>query len=116
LLTTVGAKSGEPRLSPLNFSRDGDRLVVIGSKGGSPTHPAWYVNIVADPLVTIEVGGAGGTIETFRARARTAEEPERTRLFDAQVALMPFFDGYRKQVTDRQIPVVVFERIADEEG
>lgn len=116
LLTTVGAKSGEPRLSPLNFSRDGDRLVVIGSKGGSPTHPAWYVNILADPLVTIEVGGADGVIETFRARARTAEEPERTRLFDAQVAIMPFFDGYRKQVTDRQIPVVVFERIADGEG
>lgn len=115
LLTTIGVRSGQPRLSPLNFSRDGDRLVVIGSKGGSPTHPAWYLNILADPVVTIEVGGADG-IEVFRARARTAEEPERTRLFDAQVALMPFFDGYRKQVTDRQIPVVVFERIPDEEG
>lgn len=115
LLTTTGATSGRPRMSPLNFSRDGDRLVVIGSKGGSPTHPAWYVNLLADPVVTIEVGGSGG-LEVFRARARTAEEPERTRLFDAQVAVMPFFDGYRKQVKDREIPVVVFERIADEEG
>lgn len=117
LLTTIGAKSGRPRLMPLNHSRDGDRLVVIGSKGGSPTHPAWYLNILANPIVTIEVASRdGGRIETFRARARTATEPERTRLFDAQVALMPFFDGYRKKVTDREIPVVVFERIADGEG
>jgi deazaflavin-dependent oxidoreductase (nitroreductase family) len=115
LLTTTGARTGEPRLTPLNYSRDGDRLVVIGSKGGSPTHPAWYVNILADPIVTIEVGHEGD-IEVYRARARTAEEPERTRLFDAQVALMPFFEGYRQKVRDREIPVVVFERIAGEEG
>lgn len=110
LLTTIGARSGLPRLTPLNFSQDGDRYVVIGSKGGSATHPHWYLNLVAHPEVTIEVGG-----ETFRARARTAEEPERTRLFDAQVALMPFFDGYRRRVRRREIPVVVFERIATEE-
>lgn len=116
LLTTIGAKSGEPRLTPLNCSRDGDRLVVIGSKGGSPTHPAWYLNIVANPVVTIEVGGEDGTLQVYQARARTAEEPERTRLFDAQVAIMPFFDKYRQQVKDREIPVVVFERIADEEA
>lgn len=115
LLTTIGAKSGEPRLTPLNCSRDGDRLVVIGSKGGSPTHPAWYLNIVANPVVTIEVGRDDGTLDTYRARARTAQEPERTRLFDAQIAIMPFFEKYRQQVKDREIPVVVFERIADEE-
>ena len=108
LLTTIGARSGEPRMMPLNYSRDDDRLVVIGSKGGSPTHPSWYLNLVADPVVTIEVGR-----ERFRARARTAQEPERTRLFDVQVARMPFFDGYRRQVTQREIPVVVFERIPD---
>jgi len=112
LLTTTGAKTGEPRMLPLNFSRDGDRYVVIGSKGGSPTHPAWYRNLVANPVVTIEVGGASG-VEVFQARASTAEEPERTRLFDAQVRLMPFFDNYRKAVTDREIPVVVFQRIDD---
>ena len=106
LLTTIGAKSGLPRVNPLNYSVDGDRLVVIASKGGSPTHPDWYRNLVANPEVTIEIGN-----EKFRARATTAEEPERTRLFDQQAAIMPFFDGYRKKVEARQIPVVVFERI-----
>ncbi len=106
LLTTTGAKSGLPRVTPLNFSTDGDRLVVIASKGGSPTHPDWYRNLVANPEVTVELG-----TETFRARASTAQEPERTRLFDHQAAQMPFFDAYRKQVDARQIPVVVFERL-----
>ncbi len=106
LLTTIGARSGQPRITPLNFSIDGNRLVVIASKGGSPTHPGWYHNLLADPEVTIELGG-----ETFRARAVPAEEPDRTRLFDAQAAQMPFFDSYRKRVKARQIPVVVFERI-----
>jgi len=105
LLTTIGAKSGLARVTPLNYSVDGDRLVVIASKGGSPTHPAWYLNLVANPDVTIEVGG-----EAFRARASTAQEPERTRLFDQQAALMSFFDGYRRAVRAREIPVVVFER------
>lgn len=106
LLTTIGAKSGQPRVTPLNYSVDGDRLVVIASKGGSPTHPDWYRNLVANPEVTIEYGN-----ETFRARARTAEEPERTRLFDQQAAQMTFFDAYRQKVTAREIPVVIFERL-----
>ena len=109
LLTTIGARTGRPRMMPLNYSRDGDRYVVIGSKGGSSTHPHWYLNLVANPVVTIEVG-----TERFRARARTAQEPERTRLFDAQVRQMPFFEGYRRRVTDREIPVVVFEPLPDE--
>jgi deazaflavin-dependent oxidoreductase (nitroreductase family) len=104
LLTTTGAKSGKPRVTPLNFSVDGDRLVVIASAGGSSRHPAWYRNLVADPEVTIELGA-----ETFRARASTAEEPERTRLYDHQAARMSFFAGYRSRVKARQIPVVVFE-------
>jgi deazaflavin-dependent oxidoreductase (nitroreductase family) len=108
LLTTTGAKSGVPRVTPLNFSEDQGRLVVIASKGGSATDPAWYRNLVAHPEVTIEHG-----TETFRARATTAEEPERTRLFDQQAALMPFFDGYRKRVKARSIPVVILERIDD---
>src|SRR5215470_895169 len=81
LVTTTGAKSGEPRVVPLNFSTDGDHLVVIASAGGASQHPAWYRNIVAHPVVTIEHGS-----ETFQARATTAREPERTRLFDQQVA------------------------------
>ena len=104
LLTTTGARTGQPRVTPLNFSVDDDRLVVIASKGGSATHPAWYRNLVANPEVTIELGA-----ETFQARASTAEEPERTRLFDQQAATMSFFDGYRRRVKARQIPVVVFE-------
>jgi deazaflavin-dependent oxidoreductase (nitroreductase family) len=106
LLTTIGAKSGQPHVTPLNYTTDGDRLVVIASKGGSPTHPDWYRNLVANPEVTIELG-----VETFRARAVPAEEPERTRLFDQQVAQQPFFDNYRKSVVSREIPVVVFERL-----
>ena len=106
LVTTTGRKSGRPFITPLNFSVDGDRLVVIASKGGSSAHPDWYLNLVANPEVTIEHGA-----ETFRARARTAGEPERTRLFDQQAAQMPFFDDYRRRVTAREIPVVVFERI-----
>jgi deazaflavin-dependent oxidoreductase (nitroreductase family) len=105
LLTTTGAMTGRPHVTPLNFSQDGDRLVVIASKGGSPTHPDWYRNLVANPIVTIEHGP-----ETFRARARVAREPERSRLFDRQAAQMTFFDGYRRRVKARQIPVVVFER------
>ncbi len=106
LLTTIGAKTGQPRVTPLNFLEEDGRISVIASRGGSATDPGWYRNLVANPVVTIE-----HETETFQARARTAEEPERTQRFDKQAALMPFFNGYRKQVTARQIPVVVFERI-----
>ena len=105
LLTTTGARTGRPHVTPLNFSRDGDRLVVIASKGGSSTHPDWYHNLVANAEVEIEEVG-----EKYRARATVATEPERTRLFDQQAAAMSFFDGYRRRVKSRQIPVVIFER------
>lgn len=110
LLTTTGAKSGKPRVTPLNFSTDGDRLVVIASSGGAAKDPFWYRNLVAHQEVTIELG-----TETFRARASTAKEPERTRLFDRQAAVMPFFDSYRRSVKSRRIPVVVFERLREAE-
>ena len=105
LLTTTGAKSGLPRTTPLNYSRDGDRIIVIASKGGSPTHPDWYHNLVANPEVTVELG-----TERFQARASVAEGQERERLFDQQAALMPFFAKYQ-ETTPRQIPVVILERI-----
>ena len=108
LLTTTGSKTGRKVTVPLNYSRDGDRFVVIASAGGSATHPAWYTNLVADPDVVIEHDG-----ETFPARGHAANEPERTRLYDLQVKSMPFFQGYRKRVTSREIPVVVFERRAE---
>lgn len=106
LLTTNGRKSGRPHVTPLNFTRDGDRIVVIASKGGSSTHPDWFLNLTADPDVTVEDAG-----ETYRARATVAEEPERTRLYDKQASVMTFFDGYRRRVKSRAIPVVVLERV-----
>ncbi len=106
LLTTTGARSGKERVTPLNFTEDGDRLVVIASAGGSSRHPGWFRNLVANPEVTVEHEG-----ERFRARARVAEEPERTRLYDLQAQRMPFFDAYRRRVKAREIPVVVLERI-----
>src|SRR5690349_12565335 len=108
LLTTTGAKSGLPRTIPLNYSTDGDRIVVIASKAASPTHPDWYYNLVAHPEVWIEIG-----TERLHMRARVAEGDERERLFTAQAALMPFFAEYQQQTT-RQIPVIVFERIGEE--
>ena len=104
LLTTTGAKSGKTRINPLAFTRDGENYVIIASKGGSPTHPDWYHNLVANPDVTVEVG-----TERIDVRARVAQGEERDRLFAAQAALMPGFAEYQRK-TARQIPVVVLER------
>ena len=101
LLHSKGAKSGQERVNPAAYVRDSDRFVVIASKGGAPTHPNWYYNLLANPLVTIEVG-----TEQFQARAAVAEEPERTRLYDKMVEMMPGFDEYRRKTT-RVIPVIV---------
>ena len=68
LLTTTGAKTGKQRVTPLNFTIDGDRIVVVASKGGAPAHPSWYLNLVANPEVTIELGA-----ETFQAHAATVD-------------------------------------------
>jgi deazaflavin-dependent oxidoreductase (nitroreductase family) len=108
LLTTTGARTGREHVTPLNFSRDGDDYVVIASKGGSATHPDWYRNLVANPEAEIEDGA-----EKFRARATVVREPRRTRLYNAQARVMTFFDGYRKRVKSREIPVVVFKRMDD---
>jgi deazaflavin-dependent oxidoreductase (nitroreductase family) len=104
VLTTTGARSGRPREIPLVYTTDGDRIVVIASKGGAPTNPAWYHNLVANPTVTVELPG-----QTFRARATVTDGEERQRLFDAQAAIMPGFADYQRK-TNRQIPVVVLER------
>lgn len=104
LVTHTGAKSGKEYTTPLVYSADGDRYVIIASKAGAPDDPQWYRNLVANPLVTLEVGR-----ERFAARARTAEGDERDRLYRAQADLMPNFDEYAKATT-RTIPVVVLER------
>ncbi len=105
LLTTTGAKSGEPRTIPLAYSRDGDRFVVTASKGGAPDNPAWYRNLLADPTATIEVD-----LETIKVRASTAEGAERQRLWDQHVAIHVGIGEYPAK-TDRIIPVVVLERV-----
>ena len=107
LLTTTGAKSGQRRVNPLAFTRDGENYVVIASKGGAPTHPDWYRNILAHPDVSVEVSTAAG-VKRFAARARIAEGAERERLYAAQAAIMPGFAEYQRK-TSRQIPVVVLE-------
>ncbi len=104
LLTTTGARSGQPRTAPVTYTTDEDRIVLIASKAGADHHPAWYHNLVANPEVILEIDG-----DTFAARARVAEEPERSRLFAGRVAVMERFDGYRT-LTERTIPVVVIER------
>lgn len=105
LLTTRGARSGTERTSPLVYSRDGDKYVIVASKGGAPTHPSWYHNLRANPEVTVELGS-----EKFRARAKLAEDAERRRLYDKHAERMPAFAEYEKKTT-RKIPVVVLERI-----
>ena len=107
LLTTSGAKSGKERINPLAFTRDGDNYVIIASKGGSPTHPDWYHNILANPEVGVEVATHSGVHE-FRAHARIPEGDERRRLYDAQAAVMPNFAEYQKK-TEREIPVIVLD-------
>jgi deazaflavin-dependent oxidoreductase (nitroreductase family) len=105
LLTMTGAKTGRTLIRPLCYSRDGDRIVIIASYGGLPRNPPWYHNLLANPLVTVEVGS-----EQFKARAAETSGAERQRLFDAQARLMPFFNDYQKK-TKRQIPVLTLTKI-----
>jgi deazaflavin-dependent oxidoreductase (nitroreductase family) len=108
LLTTTGASSGEPRTHPLVYTRDGDRYLVIASKGGAPTNPDWYHNLRQRPEVTVEVGP-----EKFKAKAIVHPAgAERRRLYDQHAAINPGFKEY-EQTTTREIPAVLLERIAD---
>ncbi len=105
LLNHQGAKSGKSYVTPLVYSKDGDRIVVIASKAGAPHNPSWYHNLVAHPEVTLEIGA-----ERFKAKAVVTRGEERERLFNAQAQQMAVFNEYRKKTT-RQIPVIVFERV-----
>jgi deazaflavin-dependent oxidoreductase (nitroreductase family) len=104
LVTTRGRKSGEERTIPIIFAQVGDKYVLIGSKGGAPSHPAWYLNMVADPHVKVQIKG-----ERFDAVARTAEGVERESLWAEALTQWPAFDAYQAR-TERRIPVVVLER------
>jgi len=107
LLTTTGAKTGKERINPLAFTRDGDNYVIIASKGGSPTHPDWYYNVLANPEVRVEVATQSG-VDQFAAHALIVKGDERQRLYDAQAAVMPNFAAYQKK-TAREMPVIVLE-------
>jgi deazaflavin-dependent oxidoreductase (nitroreductase family) len=104
ILHTIGARTGNERVTPLVYQADGDRVVIFASKGGAPENPAWFHNLVAHPDVTVEIG-----TETVPVRARVAEGDERERLWARQKELMPGFGDYEAKTT-RQIPVVVLDR------
>jgi deazaflavin-dependent oxidoreductase (nitroreductase family) len=104
LLTTVGRKSGEQRTTPLIHRTDGERWVIVASKGGAPENPGWYENLQADPDATIQVKG-----DVIDVRASTAEGEERERLWKLMAEVWPAYDEYQQR-TGRQIPVVVLTR------
>lgn len=104
LVHTTGAKSGRERINPVAQISDGDRYVIIASKGGAPTSPDWYYNLKANPEVTIEVG-----TQKFPALATITEEPERSELFEKMASQYPGFEDY-KEKTKRVIPVVILTR------
>ena len=100
LLTTPGAKSGKERTTVIGFRKDGDRFVAIASGNGAPSHPAWYRNLQARPIATVEVGP-----DKIKVRARTARPEERDRL----KRVVPYIEQ-QQRLTTREIPIVVFER------
>lgn len=104
VLTTRGRKSGEPRTIAIIFTQVGDRYAIVASKGGAPTHPAWYLNAMADPHVTLQIKG-----EVFAGLARTAQGAEHDELWAASVQQWPNYDVYQSR-TDRKIPILVVER------
>jgi len=105
LLTTTGRNTGNESTTPLIFGLDGDNPVIVASKGGAPKHPGWYRNLAKSPEVGVQIKG-----ERFRARARDAQGEERERLWRAMNEIWPHYDEYQTK-TDREIPVVVLERI-----
>jgi len=106
LLHTTGAKSGQERINPLAYIKDGEQLAVMASKGGAPTHPDWYYNVLAHADVSVEIGA-----EEYKALAKIAEEPVRTELYAKMIAKNPGFAEYLEKTT-RVIPVIVLARVA----
>jgi deazaflavin-dependent oxidoreductase (nitroreductase family) len=104
LLTTTGRKTGEPRDVPLIYGEDRGRYVVVASRGGSPTHPVWFLNLEAHPECELQVGP-----KHLRVRAQVAQGSERERLWGKMAAIYPPYDEYQKNAGARTIPVVVLE-------
>ena len=106
LLHTIGRKSGRELINPLAYVRDDDRYVIIASKGGADAHPDWYYNLISHPDVTIEVG-----TDSFQVHAEEAHEPERSRLYEKMIEMMPAFADYRQKAA-RIIPVIVLKKVS----
>jgi F420H(2)-dependent quinone reductase len=105
LLNTTGRKSGKRRTSPLLYVMDGDDFVIIASKGGAPTHPAWYLNLKADPDASVEVGD-----REVRVRAEEADPEEKLRLWQKMVEMYPTYDDYQRK-TKREIPLLILHPV-----
>jgi deazaflavin-dependent oxidoreductase (nitroreductase family) len=105
LLTNTGAKSGKEFVIPLVYTEDGDNLVIIASKGGAPSHPDWYHNLIANPKAKIEVGE-----EKFEVIAKPTSGEERERLYEQHATKYPNFNEYKANTT-REIPVFLLEKI-----
>lgn len=105
LLQTTGAKSGLERINPLVTIQEGQKYLIIASKGGASSNPDWYYNVVANPEVSVEFGS-----EKFRARAEILTEPERSERYSKMAERYPFFAEYQKN-TSRVIPVVILDRL-----
>ena len=104
LLTTTGRTTGQRRRTALIYIMDDTTPVIVASQGGAPTHPSWYRNLVAHPLVEVQIRA-----DRFTARARTASPEDRQRLWPLVVSVYPPYDEYQ-QKTDREIPLVLLER------
>lgn len=107
ILETTGRKSGEQQRLPLIYGKAGGNFVIVASKGGAPEHPAWFLNLQAQPEVKFQVAD-----KKYRGRARAAESPERDQLFDMMAQVFPPYTGYQRK-TERRIPVVVLEPKAE---
>jgi deazaflavin-dependent oxidoreductase (nitroreductase family) len=105
LLTTQGSRTGQARTLPLLYGRDGENLILVASKGGSPKHPAWYVNLQAHPEAVAQVGS-----RDLWVTARTATAAERPRLWKLMTREYRGYDGYQQR-TDREIPIVILEPV-----
>jgi deazaflavin-dependent oxidoreductase (nitroreductase family) len=105
LLTTTGRKSGEERTTPLIYGKHGDNYLLIASQGGKPQHPAWYLNLEADPNAELQVLG-----DRFKVRARDATPEEKPEMWKQMTEQWPYYDDYQR-ITEREIPVVVLEPV-----
>jgi deazaflavin-dependent oxidoreductase (nitroreductase family) len=105
LLNTVGRKSGKKRTSPLLYVMDGEDFVIIASKGGAATHPAWYLNLRANPEATVEIGDREVQVE-----AEVADPEDKPRLWQKMVEMYPTYDAYQEK-TEREIPLLVLRPV-----